>query len=339
MDVKYWSSAGLMLTYWCNAQCACCYVSCGPQRQEKMGLDQALSLWEQLIAASPHGCRVHLTGGEPFGDWAGLIELCRHARRQGLGPLQAVETNGFWATDDRIVRDWLAQLDEAGMGRLAISADPYHQQFVPIENCRRLARLAMEHLGASRVLVRWSDWLATGQDLAGLPERERLTIFQQYLRKGRERLAGRAAALGGADLMVKKWRHYADTACREPLLRSRHVHIDAQGRVTPGTCAGIILGQVDAAHRVGDIWQGLAAGGYADRPVVGALVERGPAGLLELADKLDVTTLNACASKCQWCWEIRRRLARRGLFADEVGPAWQYGVETGCPGEFDLGGN
>ena len=36
MPVKYWSFAGLMLTYWCNARCASCYLRCGPERGEEM---------------------------------------------------------------------------------------------------------------------------------------------------------------------------------------------------------------------------------------------------------------------------------------------------------------
>jgi len=68
MPVKYWSFAGLMLTYWCNASCASCYLCCGPERVEEMSVDFALRLWGELIDACPHGCRIHLSGGEPFGD-------------------------------------------------------------------------------------------------------------------------------------------------------------------------------------------------------------------------------------------------------------------------------
>ena len=45
-------------------------------------------IWEGLIEGSPHGCRIHLTGGEPFGGFELLLEICRSARRKGLGPLE-----------------------------------------------------------------------------------------------------------------------------------------------------------------------------------------------------------------------------------------------------------
>ena len=113
MPVKYWSFAGLMLTDWCNASCATCYLCCGPDGRAEMSVEFALDLWRQLIDACPHGCRIHLTGGEPFGRWERLIELCRRARDQGLGPLEKIETNAFWATDERIVRKRIAALDVA----------------------------------------------------------------------------------------------------------------------------------------------------------------------------------------------------------------------------------
>jgi len=147
MPVKYWSSAGLLLTYWCNARCESCYLSCGPQRGEWMSVQLGLRVWGELQDASPHGCRVHISGGEPFGDWDRLIELCRAAAERGLGPLQAVETNAFWALDEAIVRRRVSQLAEAGMYRLVVSSDPYHQQFVPIERCRTAVEAARRQLG------------------------------------------------------------------------------------------------------------------------------------------------------------------------------------------------
>ena len=150
MPLKYWSAAGLVVTYWCNARCASCYVNCSPEDSGWMDLGDALTWWESLQSASPHGCRIHLTGGEPFGDWPRLAEIARRAHDQNLGPLEMVETNAFWATDDALCRDRLKVLDDAGMERIKISADPYHQQYVPIERPRRLARVAAEVLGGER---------------------------------------------------------------------------------------------------------------------------------------------------------------------------------------------
>ena len=154
-----------------------------------MSVEVALAAWEGLLSASPHGCRIHVGGGEPFGRWPALIELARRAEAAGLGPLAAVETNAFWATDARVVRERVAALDEAGMGRLTISADPYHQEFVGIERVRLAARVAREVLGAERVRVRWREWAAEGFDTDSLSEGERRAVFSQWSRRRRDRLA------------------------------------------------------------------------------------------------------------------------------------------------------
>ena len=337
MPVKHWTFAGLILTYRCDACCASCYLAGGPGRQEaEMTVESALAIWEQLIAASPHGCRVHLSGGEPFLDWPRLIEVCRRARSAGLGPLQKVETNANWATDDAVAADRLRQLDRAGMEKLGISADPYHQQHVPIDRPRRLARLGEELLGAARVQVRWRDWLAEGCDVWRLDEPARRELLARYARLGRDRLNGRAGEALADDLLAAgapgrtpedlAWRH-----CREALLRSRHVHIDGAGLITPGACAGIVLGQVGPGRTVADTWRQMNDD-HVHRPVVGALSRAGPAGLLELATGAGYRPAEGYASRCHLCWSIRRHLARRGLHLGELGPPQLYNPQDAtCP--------
>lgn len=336
MPVKHWSRAGLILTYWCTARCASCYLGCGPDRGEDMPADMAIELWRQLAIASPHGCRVHLTGGEPFGNWDKLIEICRRARENGLsapggrGPLEKVETNAFWADNEAIIRQRVQELDRAGIGKLGISADPYHQQFVPIENCRLLARAAGEILGPKRVQVRWRDWLESGADTGGLDESTRMKLFARYGREGRDRLAGRAGGLlagaindrsGQED--CKKFTDFADIYCMEPLLRSRHVHIDGSGRVLAGTCAGIVLG--NASEGIARLWRRLREDHDA-RPIVGELTRRGPAGLAERISSEDhgFVPRSGYFSKCELCWHVRSYLASQSRYGDELGPEWLY---------------
>lgn len=335
MAVKHWSFAGLMLTYWCNARCASCYLCCGPDRNadcnaRDMSIDHALEIWRGLIQASPHGCRIHLSGGEPFGDWDKLIELCRRAKSQGLAPLEKVETNAFWAVDEKSVREKVSALDEAGMETLGISCDPYHQEFVPIERCRLAARLAGEMLGESRVQVRWRDWLRDGVDTFGLGEQEKAAIFARYAVARRERLNGRAADVLAGHLPGLPMDAYAGMSCHESLLRSRHVHVDGQGRVMPGTCAGILLGTVGGGAGIGEIWRQLTED-FASRAVVGELSRRGPYGLAQAAVKAGFAPRRqGYATKCHLCWDVRRFLVLGGLHAEELGPGWLY--EKAVPG-------
>jgi len=331
MPVKYWSSAGLLLTTWCNARCASCYLCSGPDRSDGMTVASALRVWRQLIEASPHGCRIHISGGEPFGDWPRLIDLCRRARADGLGPLGKIETNAFWAVDDEMVRQRVAALDEAGMGKLSISADPYHQQFVPMERPRLAARVAEQVLGPERVQVRWRDWLAEGYDTDALSEARREAAFVRWTSLGRDRLNGRAADMLAPKAQLKPIAAFADMSCRAALLRSRHVHVDPAGRVMPGTCAGIVLGVVGTAS-IAEIWRALEAD-WTDRPLISALASGGPVALLDQARAAGfVPRSGGYAATCHLCWDIRRHLVGRGLFDEALGPDWMYGANRGGGG-------
>ncbi len=290
-----------------------------------MTADEAVRLWGQLTAASPHGCRVHITGGEPFGDWELLIEVCRRAKAAGLGPLDKVETNAFWATDEKLVRSRLAELDAAGMERLCISTDPYHQQYVPIANCRLAAKVAEEVLSPHRVQVRWRDWLENGSDTAGLTSDEVGEIFARYAAGNRERLNGRAARELAAYFPHKSHLDFADNPCREALLRSRHVHVGPGGLIMPGTCGGIVLGRADN-QSIEEIWRG-SAESWSQKPVLAALSCKGPVGLFGLAEAAGFSFApdsRGYAGKCHLCWEIRRHMVASGLAGDELAPEWMY---------------
>ncbi len=343
MPVKHWSFAGLLLTYWCNARCASCYVCSSPQCTGDMAVEDGLALWEGLVCASPHGCRIHLSGGEPFGRWEALIALARAAGREGLGPLEAVETNAFWATDEKDVRDRLGALDDAGMGRLTVSADPYHQQFVPIERVRLAARVGEEALGARRVQVRWRDWAAAGYDTSCLEPLRRWELFARYAAIGRDRLVGRAAVELAGLLQLRPASVFADSPCGDRLLRCRHVHVDAAGTVCPGTCAGIVLGRAGKASTIGQIWRRLAdrfadmdemaAAGSPDEQggedVLAILVQAGPGGLMKLAQGEGYTIRSAgYAGKCHLCWDVRRWLFDNGFFPGQLGPECVYRPEA-----------
>jgi MoaA/NifB/PqqE/SkfB family radical SAM enzyme len=324
MPVKYWSFAGLMITDWCSAACASCYLRCSPAGAAWMDVETALRIWEQLQSACPHGCRVHLTGGEPFGDWPRLIEIASRAQADGLGPLEIVETNAYWADDEREMRDRLKALDAAGMKKLSISADPFHQQFVPIDRVRRLARIAEDVLGAERVQVRWRDWMEQGGDTnpAAMDDETRRKTFADWIARKRDRLNGRAAEALAGLLPLQPVEAFEGHRCREVILRGRHVHVGPDGGVMPGVCAGILLGRADR-DSISEIWGKLNAD-HESRPIVGALARGGPAELLPLARRTGFVPAGGYASKCHRCYCIRRHLAATADCAEELGPGSLY---------------
>jgi MoaA/NifB/PqqE/SkfB family radical SAM enzyme len=194
---KLWRSAGLMLTYRCNAACEFCYYHCGPDKGGLMPVETCLAAWRSLRVLAADVAKVHLTGGEPFLYWDHLVEILRKGNERGLGAVDLVETNGFWAADDGLVAERLNALTALGVQRLKISVDPFHQEYVNIEPARRLATAAKSILGPDRVLVRWEKYLRAegvpASRLAGLSA----AVREQEVRATEEQARDGLAAYKG----------------------------------------------------------------------------------------------------------------------------------------------
>ncbi len=202
---KLWRSAGLLLTYKCNCACEFCYYNCSPEKNGLMSVDMAISAWQSLRVLAGDDARIHITGGEPFLYWDQLQQILEQAIRLNLGKVDLIETNGFWATGEEVVRQRLKILDKLGMRRLKISTDPFHQEFVDIEPVRRLARIAMEILGEKRMLVRWREYLKRPVEMKNLSVAEReqkhIRAIQDYLCRFTGRAAGKLAELVAKDTL------------------------------------------------------------------------------------------------------------------------------------------
>ena len=327
MPVKHWSSAGLLLTDRCNASCASCYLRCSPSQTGLITADNAIRWWTQLDAAAPNGCKVHIAGGEPMLYPELLLEILHRAADAGCSPAVKIETNGFWANDPVAARELLHQLKETSMRLLLISADPFHQEFVPIATVQRAAEMAREILGPGRVRVRWEDWIASGVDVQSLDKSQRESLFASWITEKRDRLNGRAAVALAHHLPTYPAAHFAGhltaDSCREWLLRGKHVHVGPDGWTYLGTCAGISVGTLDASTTVADLWSNLQSG-HAEDPILGPICKQGPAGLCELARAHGIDPdAQQYASKCHLCYSLRTALARTDLFPT-LAPSWVY---------------
>jgi MoaA/NifB/PqqE/SkfB family radical SAM enzyme len=319
---KLWRSAGLMLTYRCNAACAFCYYHCSPQKGGLMPVEMCIAAWRSLKALAGDEARIHLTGGEPFLYPEHLFAILQEGKKQGLGPVDLVETNGFWATSDRLVEDWLEILLASGVQRLKISVDPFHQQYVDIEPVRRLAGIAREMFGPQRVLVRWEKYLADGgwrmADGGLSPERDRIYVnaYHEYP----FRLTGRAGGYVAALLASEPASTYLQRNCRAGFLGAKGVHVDPYGNVFSGTCSGIILGNISRTP-LGEMWRAFHP---RQNEFVCTLCEAGPAGLLDRAQTLGYRELPAYAGKCHLCTHLRQFLFEKRAEPAILGPADCY---------------
>jgi len=278
-----------------------------------------------LAALARMGVRpeaVHIGGGEPFGDFPRLLAVVRAAREVGLDGVGYVETSGVWAVSDREVRARLEALAAAGMRQLAISADPYHQEFVPPERLRRLYRTAREVLGPGGVRARRWRWLQAPRNLAHLAEPQRRRLFAEWLRRYPERMTGRAAEALSPLVPRTPLAQLDARPCPRALAGADHVHILPGGGVYPGTCAGLLLGRADAETPLDEV---IRRSRLRPPPTAALLAERGPAGLLAEARRLGFAPdPQGYADACHLCWSLRRFLVRRGAAPADVGPTELY---------------
>ena len=321
-----WEYAGLLLTYWCNARCACCYVYGGPDRGGSMSVDTAVSLWRDLDRlASQHGkhMRIHVSGGEPFRDWPRLVAIVRAARDADLSPLEKLETNAFWADDDNLTRARLELLNALGMEKLVVSTDVYHQEFVPIDRVRRCVEVARAVLGRGRVRARWWQFLKEPIDLRHADDDERRREYADALARHADRLTGRAADRLADLCPLHAAERFRGDDCREAILRSRHVHIDPYGNIFPGVCCGIILGTA-AECSVEDVWHYVSAN-WRKNPVVKPLVTGGSFELMQRAREFGYRERSeGYANKCHLCAHVRQFLIDRQIWPEHVGPPECY---------------
>ncbi len=314
---KLWRSAGLMLTYKCNAACEFCYYHCSPTKGGLMPVEMCMAAWRSLKALVGDTAKIHLTGGEAFLHWDHLLAIFKQSIREELGPVDLLETNGFWATDEKIIRDRLRRLIDLGLHRLKISVDPFHQEYVPTEPVRRLARIAKEMFGPNRVLVRWEKYLDEDHTTESV---DRDARYIQTYRDFPFRFAGRAADHLGELLASNPLESFADIRCMADFLGAKGVHIDPYGNVFSGTCSGIILGNVTETP-LEEIWRQFDP---TQKAFIGTLCEQGPFGLLEEARRLGYEPLSVYAGKCHLCTHIRQFFFERGVFPETVGPADCY---------------
>jgi MoaA/NifB/PqqE/SkfB family radical SAM enzyme len=319
---KLWRSAGLMLTYRCNAACDFCYYHCSPRKGGLMPVETCLAAWRSLQIIAGAEAKIHLTGGEPFLHWDHLVETLRKGKEQGLGPVDLIETNGFWATDDGLVTERLNTLTALGVQRLKVSVDPFHQEYVDIKPVRRLAAAAKSILGPDRVLVRWEKYLDDcGLRIADCGFAERDRVYREAYRDYPFRFTGRAAGRLAGLLASKSAEAFARVSCLAGFLGAKGVHIDPYGNVFSGTCSGIILGNISQTP-LEEIWKAFHPGQI---EVIRILCEKGPCGLLERAKSLGYDELPAYADKCHLCTHLRQFLSDHEQDTSVIGPADCYG--------------
>jgi hypothetical protein len=227
--------------------------------------------------------------------------------------LEYVETNAFWADDEK-AKEMLKRLLDAGVGALCISVDPFHTEYVPYSLPLHLADIC-DKTGMGYFL--WKQEF--------LPVLSRLDASKSHSRKEIEKVlsdkyipntaklygisyGGRAinieeefAAKKDAETLSKD-----NNPCRN-LLATGHFHIDLNANFIPPGCTGIKIPLAEAVNGIPD-------GKY---PAFEALYRGGINGLTELALHAGFKPrTEGYASKCNLCFHARHYLAKKDSFPE-----------------------
>lgn len=285
-----------------------------------MSVETAIHAWEGLHRLAGAQTRIHLTGGEPFLFFDRMAEIVQEAHRLGLTPIESIETNGGWATDEVIIRDRIDFLNRHGMDRLKISWDPFHAEFIDIQTVRRLVDIAREMLGNPRVLVRWEPYLHRSIEPQScnphIVSRELSTTVAEYPIRFTGR-AGGDLANGFASSTVGELQSHR---CLETFLSAKGVHIDPFGNLFSGLCSGIIIGNVDQEN-LDDIWKRFDPN---RSDLIGLLCHEGPCGLLPDALAQGYLPRPLYAGKCHLCTHLRQFFFDKGRDWSIIGPSDCY---------------
>lgn len=305
--------------------------ACSPRwRGDWLSEEDAEKIFIQLsgkIQASPHETHgiginfgLHVTGGEPFLNYDLLLKVSKIAKKLKI-PSTFVETNCFWCTDDKITREKLMQLKDAGLDGILISVNPFILEEVPFERTERAARISTEVFHHNVIVYQELFYHLFNQ----LHIKNTLSL-EEYLQKTPHSLRfvellpmGRTAyALG---YFFKKYtaETFFGISCKEELTREWHIHIDNYGNYMPGYCGGISLGN---AMDLNSLLQGID---LTQRPILNAVVT----DLKKLyqigAEKFGYNELRGgYISKCHLCIDIRKHIVQQSDEFEELRPREFY---------------
>ena len=332
-------SLGLLLSYRCNTACRyCIYASSPGWKSDWMKEQDAGKIFSHLKKAFnqaypgslynfshdqisfSHG--LHFTGGEPFLNFKLLLKLSELARKAEL-PATFVETNCFWAKDDRVTEEKLTDLKKAGLSGILISVNPFTVESIPFERINRAVEIGNMIFGSNLIVYqKFYLELFRKMDLKGklafedFLKKIELPDFYNYI----ELLPmGRTPYRMGDMFQKYPAEAFLGQNCLSEMTRNWHTHIDNYCNYIPGFCAGISLGD----FRDYDILFGKGID-LRNKPVLNALTAS-IAELLDLGKQFGFKkNSEGYISKCHLCTDIRMSIVNRTREFTELSPGQFY---------------
>ncbi len=326
-------STGLILSYKCNISCSDCIYACSPKwsaswiNREKAKiifsqlspiLKQSLPAYAQRISFS-YG--LHFTGGEPFLNYDLLLELTRLASEMDI-PLPFVETNCFWARDNRKTEEKLAQLKASGLKGILLSVNPFNIEYIPFERIKRAVSISKDVFGHNAIIYQEFYYqLFQKLSLKGnLTLKQLLELVKPQDILGYIELLPMGRTAYKLEYLFEKHppAYFFGQDCIQELTRNWHTHIDNYMNYVPGFCAGLSLGKAESLH---ELFGGI---NLDKKPVIKALSQN--IKLLYTMGKSFGYKGNPAGyiSKCHLCTDIRRYLVSKTDKFEELNPLEYY---------------
>lgn len=310
IKINHIGHGGIMVNYQCNAACRHCLYACSPKRDSGY-MNEETAKKVAMILRKNGCCSVHIGGGEPFLQFDKLINVIKVFNKCGL-TIDYIETNGFWAKDEKRAKEYLDTLYDYGIDALCISLDPFHAEYVAPALPLKLTEYCRKY---NMGFFLWKQEFLkplSKLDLYSKHTREEFegAISQNYIKEMADYYGiyygGRAINIEEeyGDLLPLE-RLISSSPCRN-LTSTNHYHIDYMGRFIPPRCTGIYI-PIDKAV------SGIDTEKY---KIFSKLYKGGVKSLYDFAIINGFTAQKSYSSTCDLCFSIREFLSKTGKFPE-----------------------
>ncbi|MEW6295019.1 MAG: radical SAM protein [Candidatus Diapherotrites archaeon] len=142
------TSISILYTHKCPIYCDHCCGNFSPKRKEKLTPKKVLDYFNDISSIKVK--KICFTGGEPFLFFDELINLISKGKRMGFKI--SVISNGFWAVNEKETRKIMRLLSKNGLAAIKISADEFHQKFIPIDNILNILKISNKQIPLKTII-------------------------------------------------------------------------------------------------------------------------------------------------------------------------------------------
>lgn len=319
-------SCGIFLTYRCSAKCKHCLYASSPRwKDDFLSLENAEKIIKKLSEyLEPQeyitfNAGVHFSGGEPLLNLKLLVSLIKIAKIYKISPV-LIETNAYWAKDEKSCEVILKQLYDSGLDGILISVNPFVVEYVNFKNIKLAVKKSIEIFGEGRVIVYQGMFYKLFNNI-GL---ELKLNFSDFIKKYSTYLNYMELLVMGRTVyklnnVFKKYplESFLYENCIEEFKNPYHIHIDNYGNYIPSFCAGISLNNVFENENILEV-------NLKDCPILSALT-KSMAELYYIAKQFGYTPLkDGYISKCHLCLDIRKYIVSKTAEFKELRPTEYY---------------